>query len=120
MAVNKTIKGNVTFKKDIILSVINLAAKEIAGVSSIVANHGSVLSRWFNRNYQDGVRLSYQKDKISVDVYINVFFSFNVSEIAYRVQENIKNSISSMIDVNIDRINVHVLGADFSNDDNGL
>lgn len=112
----KNIKGNVAFKKDIILSVINLAAKEIAGVSSIVERHGNVLALWFNKNYQNGVRLSYQKEKISVDVYINVFFGFNVSEIAYRVQENIKNSITSMINVNLDRINVHVLGVDFASD----
>ena len=45
---------------------------------------------------------------------INVYDGYSVPEIAYKVQENIKNSISSMLDVNIDTINVHVQGVDFS------
>ena len=110
---NKPAKGRVTYNRDIILSVINLAAKEIAGVSSLVANFGSALSRWFSHNYYEGVKVSYNEDTMNVDIYINVYFGYNISEIAYRVQENIKNSIASMIDIKIDRINVHVLGVDF-------
>ncbi len=110
---NKAIKGNVTFNRNIVLSVINLAAKEIAGVSSLVANFGSAFKRWFANNYYEGVKLTKNNGKLSVDIYLNVYFGYNVSEIAYRVQENIKNSLSSMIDVEIDRVNVHVLGVDF-------
>ena len=43
----------------------------------------------------------------------NVFYGYNVSEIAYRVQENIKNSLSAMIDIDINKINVHVLDVEF-------
>ena len=107
-------KGNITFKDDIILSVINLATKEIAGVSSINTKYMSALKRWFNKNYADGVKISYLNNSMTVDVYINVFFGYNVSEIAYRVQENIKNSIASIMDISIDNINVHVIGVDFS------
>lgn len=111
------VKGDVKFEKNIVLSVINLATKEIAGVSSLVLNYGSCLSRLFNKNLYEGVKITYQNSVPSVDVYINVYYGFNVSEIAYRVQENIKNSIASMIDMNIDTINVHVLGADFSHEE---
>ncbi len=110
---NKPAKGRVTYNRNIVLSVINLATKEIAGVSSLVANFGSALKRWFSNNYYEGVKITYGQDTMNVDIYINVYFGYNVSEIAYRVQENIRNSISSMIDMKIDRINVHVLGVDF-------
>ena len=110
---NKPAKGVVTFNKDIVLSVINLAAKEIAGVSSLVANFGSVLTRWFSKNYYEGVKTSYVNGNMNVDIYMNVYYGYNVSEIAYRVQENIKNSLASMVEMKIDKINVHVLGVDF-------
>ena len=110
---NKPAKGVVTYNKDIVLSVINLAAKEIAGVSSLVANFGSVLTRWFSKNYYEGVKTSYVNGNMNVDIYMNVYYGYNVSEIAYRVQENIKNSLASMVEMKIDRINVHVLGVDF-------
>jgi uncharacterized alkaline shock family protein YloU len=110
---NKPAKGVVTYNKDIVLSVINLAAKEIAGVSSLVANFGSVLTRWFSKNYYEGVKTSYVNGNMNVDIYMNVYYGYNVSEIAYRVQENIKNSLASMVEMKIDKINVHVLGVDF-------
>lgn len=111
---NKPAKGRVTYNRDIVLSVINLATKEIVGVSSLVANFSSALQRWFGRNnYYEGVKISYANDTMCVDVYLNVYYGYNVSEIAYRVQENIKNSLASMIEMKIDRINVHVLGVEF-------
>ena len=114
---NRGTKGNVTFNKNIILSVVNLATKEISGVSSLVANFGSALKRWFGNNYYEGVKLTNNNGKLSVDVYVNVFYGYNVSEIAYKVQENIKNSLASMIDVEIDKVNVYVLGVDFIKDE---
>lgn len=111
--VNNT-KGNVVYNKNILLSVINLAAKEIAGVSSLSDNFGSAIKKWFSDNYYEGVKITYDKqDNITVDVYLNVFYGYNVSEIAYRVQENIKNSLSAMIDIDINKINVHVLDVEF-------
>ncbi len=113
---NRKARGKVVFDNNIILSIINLATKEIAGVSSIVTNYGSMFDRLFDKNYSDGVRLSYVKEKVVVDVYINVYFGYSVSEIAYKVQENIKNSLASMVEMNIDKVNVHVLGVDFPNE----
>lgn len=115
--IKKQAKGNVTYGSDIVLSVINLATKEIAGVSSIVTKFGSALKRWFSNNYYEGVKITYNKDAMNVDVYINVCFGYNVTEVAFRVQENIKNSLSGMIDIKIDKINVHVLGVEFPKDE---
>lgn len=115
--IKKQAKGNVTYGSDIVLSVINLATKEIAGVSSIVTKFSSVLKRWFSNNYYEGVKISYNKDAMTVDVYINVCFGYNVTEVAFRVQENIKNSLSGMIDIKINKINVHVLGVEFPKDE---
>ena len=116
-SIKKQAKGNVTYGSDIVLSVINLATKELAGVSSIVTKFGSALKRWFSNNYYDGVKVTYVKNAMTVDVYINVCFGYNVTEVAFRVQENIKNSLSGMIDIKINKINVHVLGVEILKDE---
>lgn len=112
---NKTNKGKVTCNKNILLSIINLATKEIAGVSSLCDNFGSGIRKLFSNNYANGVKIEYGKNGIIIDVYVIVYDGYSVPDIAYKVQENIKNGISSMLDVNIDTINVHVQGVDFSN-----
>ena len=116
--VNRTNKGKVNYNKNILLSIINLATKEIAGVSSLCDNFGSGFKKLFSTNYTNGVKIEYGKNGIVVDVYINIYAGYSVPDIAYKVQENIKNGISSMIDVNIDTINVHVQGVDFTRSQN--
>lgn len=110
---SKNNKGKVSCNKNILLSIINLAAKEIAGVSSLCASFGSGLKKLFSDNYYEGVKIAYNEDGITVDVYLNIEFGYSVSDVAYKVQENIKNGISSMLDIKINAINVHVLGVDF-------
>ena len=114
MWANRSNKGKVNCNKNILLSIISLATKEIAGVSSLCENFGSGLKKLFSNNYTNGVKIEYGKNGIVVDVYINIYAGYSVPDIAYKVQENIKNGISSMLDVNIDTINVHVQGVDFS------
>lgn len=114
---NRQTKGQVNYKKELVLSVINLAVKEIAGVSSLVIKFENILKRWFSKNYCEGVKISYNNDIINVDVYINVYYGYNVSDIAYRVQENVKNSLTSMIEAKVGEINVHVIGVDFPTDE---
>ncbi len=110
--------GKVYCNKNIMLSIINLAAKEISGVSSLVAKFGSRIKRWLSpSNYFEGVKVTTNKDGINIDVYINVFFGYSVSDVAYRVQENIKNGIASMLESKINTINVHVMGVDFSKEE---
>lgn len=106
--------GKVYCNRNILLSIINLAAKEISGVSKLCNNFGNKFKKMFSSNYFEGVKLSRGKDSLSVDIYLNVFMGYSVADVAYRVQENIKNGISSMMDVKINGINVHVLGVDFS------
>ncbi|HBB44999.1 MAG TPA: hypothetical protein DCZ34_02625 [Clostridiales bacterium] len=109
-----TNKGKVTCNKNILLSIINLATKEISGVSSLCDNFGSGIKKIFSNNYTNGVKIDYGNNGIDVDVFINVLYGYSVPDIAYKVQENIKNGLSSMLDVKINAINVHVQGVDFS------
>ncbi len=111
---NKSNKGKINYNKNILLSIISLATKEIAGVASMCDNFGSGIRKVFSNNYTNGVRIQYGKNGVEIDVYINVYEGYSVPDIAYKVQENIKNGISAMIDVNIETINVHVQGVDFS------
>ena len=67
-------KGLVTYNKNILLSIINLAAKEISGVASLCSNFsGSAFKRLFSNNYYEGVKLTHTKEGLVIDVYLNVF-----------------------------------------------
>lgn len=108
-------QGRVSYNKAILLSIINLAAKEISGVASLCANFGgSKLGKLFSSNYYEGVKLSHTKEGLLIDVYLNIFSNYNVADVACRVQENIKNSIISMTEMPVKAINIHALGVEFA------
>ena len=115
---DKNQDGKVYCGKNIMLSIINLAAKEISGVSSLCSNFGSRFKRFFSSNYFEGVKVSYTQNKnLIIDIYLNVYFGYSVADVAYRVQENVKNGISNMISAKIESINIHVMGVDFTREE---
>ena len=114
---SKNSKGKVSCNRDILLSIVSLATKEINGVSCLCANFGNGLKKLFSNNYTEGIKITDVGENIIVDIYINILFGFSVSDVAFRVQENVKNGLVSMIDVKIDSINVHVLGVDFKKEE---
>ncbi|NCB48599.1 MAG: Asp23/Gls24 family envelope stress response protein [Clostridia bacterium] len=114
----KNDEGRVYCGKNIMLSIINLAAKEISGVASLCSHFAGRFKRLFSSNYFEGVKVTYTQNKnLIIDIYLEVFLGYSVADVAYRVQENVKNGISNMISAKIDSINIHVLGVEFSRED---
>ena len=103
--------GKITLDRKILVSIINLAAKEINGVESVTNRQRPWIKKVFNR-YDDGVDIKFEKNgALTVDVYLNIYAGFNVPDIAYRVQENIKNSLATMVALKPLKINVHIMDA---------
>lgn len=114
--IGQGLKGEISYNKEIVLSIIKTATMEVEGVSALSQNFGSALGHWFNGNYDDGVRIRINESVLTINLYLTVMFNHNVSELSYRVQENVKNAVTTMLGLEIDKINVHVLGVEFAND----
>lgn len=106
--------GNSTYiNKNMVVSIVNLATKEIAGVIDVYKSKRLSIRRVFNRNnYGKGVKIKYTKDGILIDIYIVVDTNCEVNDIVYRIQQNVKNSITSLLPLHIKAINVHVMDAE--------
>lgn len=113
--VNNYIKqAKVIADKNILLSIIRIASKETTGVASVVSTFGQKLKHIVNHNTLDGVAVSSDnKGNLNIDVYVKLHYNYNVSEVAYKMQRNIKNVVSTMIDFDINDVNVHVVDVVF-------
>ncbi len=92
---NTSFTGNVTYGRNVLSSIITLAIQEITGVSSISGK---------------GVKINVIGKTVGLDVYINVNFGVSCSDVAFRVQENVKRSVESMTEYKVGDVNVHVVG----------
>lgn len=103
--------GKITCDKDILYSIVNLAAKEIKGVASLSNANFPWIKRIFKKSSDyEGVSIKFNMNgSLTVDVYINAYVGESVPDLAYRVQENIKNNLSSMVDIKTTKVNIHVM-----------
>lgn len=102
--------GKITCEKDILFSIVNLATKEIKGVASL-SNAGMPWYKKIGRKSDyEGVSINFNiNGTLKIDVYVNAYVGESVPDLAYRIQENIKNNLSSMVEMKATKVNVHVM-----------
>ncbi len=105
-------EGNTYINKNMVVSIVSLATKEIQGVIDVYQPTKLSIKRLFNRNVGKGVRIKYTKFGIVIDIYIVVDTDCEVSDVVYRIQQNVKNSITSLLPIKIKAINVHIMDAE--------
>lgn len=102
---------NTSVNKNMILSIVSLATKEIEGVISLYQPTKLTFKRWFNPNVGKGVRIKYTKLGILIDIYVIADTECEVNDLVYRIQQNVKNSIASLVSLKIKAINVYIMDA---------
>ena len=114
MAQIKKLNGdNNTYKnQNMLLSIVSLATKEIKGVVDVYQSRKLTFKRLFDKNIGKGVRIRNTVDGIIVDIYVVVSTDCEVNDIVYKIQQNVKNSITSLIPIKIKVINVHIKDAE--------
>ena len=105
--------GSSTYiNKNMVVSIVSLATKEIDGVIDVYQPTKLTIKRLFDRNIGKGVRIKYTQTGILIDIYVVISTDCEVNELVYRIQQNVKNSITSLLPLKIKAINVHIMDAE--------
>lgn len=64
-----------------------------------------------------GAKVSQEEDGITVDLDILVRYSVSIPAVAWDIQENVKNEIRAMTDLNVKAVNIHVKGVEIPSED---
>ncbi len=111
--------GALKIDNKVLASIVALATKEINGVSELGQNLENKVKNVFNKGYMPGVDVKFAENgNLLVDVYIKIYHGFSVPDVSYKIQENIKNSVATMIASPVKNINVHITGVDFNTQSN--
>lgn len=110
-------KDNVTYKKNVVISIVSLATQEINGIASISRKSVSLIKSALSKNISRGIVVEFEKNLVHIEVFVNVKFGYSVKDVAFRVQENIKSSVESMTEFKVDSVNVNVVGVTFNDVD---
>jgi len=103
-------EGRISYNRNILTSIVELAAQEIEGVANVYNKKGK------NKN-KAGVKIDYNSDGVFIDVFIKMFAGFNVPDVAFKIQENVKRGVETMTEYKVKNVNVTVLGVAFSDEE---
>ena len=95
--------GKVEINPSALTVIANIAASEVEGVSKLLGK----------KVYSKGVELEFVGEELLIDVYCNLKSGYSIAKTARKIQENVKNSIFNMTEINTKTVNVNVLGIDF-------
>ncbi len=107
--------GNVKISVEVIATVAGIATSEIKGVAgmsgSVVGGIAEILGG--KKNKGKGVKVELGEDSCTIDVFIIVDYGVSIPDIAWEVQESVKNSVESMTGMTVTKVNIHVEGVSF-------
>lgn len=88
-------KGKVTYNADIVNGIVALSLQETEGIQLVPSK-------------SKGIKLCFEKEGIFVDISVIAQYGYNVPELAYRIQQTIKQMVESMTKYRIAKVDVHV------------
>ncbi|TKC19853.1 Asp23/Gls24 family envelope stress response protein [Robertmurraya kyonggiensis] len=108
--------GKVEIAPEVIEVIAGIAATEVEGVSQMRGNFATgVVERLGKKNHGKGVKVELTEDGIKVDVYCFMKFGVSIPTIANKVQDNIRQALLNMTALEVEEVNVHIVGIQFEN-----
>ena len=95
--------GQVKISNEVIVTIAGLAALEVENVETITTITDKLLKN-------NGVKIQIDEEQIILDIYVNIEFGESIPDTAFKIQENVKNTVETMTGLEVSIVNVHVQG----------
>lgn len=113
--VNVEIASNLTISEDVIGIIAGLAAAEVEGVSGmtlgLVDGINQILGS--NKKYSKGVKVELEGNDVVIDLFVIVRYGVKIPDVAFSIQNSVKNSVETMTGLNVKSVNINVQGVTF-------
>lgn len=107
--------GNIKISVDVVSTIAGIAASEIEGVSCMYTSFvdGVAQRLGARKNTSKGVRVDMSGSSVVIDLYIVVEYGVKIPELAWEIQENVKNNVETMTGLDVEKVNIHIEGISF-------
>ena len=87
--------GKTVYNADIVQNIVAIAVAEVEGALP-------------TQGKKRGITLRLERESIYADVSVAVKYGQNVPELAYRIQQSVKQSVENMTRYKVAEVNVHI------------
>ncbi len=110
--------GEMMITDEVVAIVAGMAAVEVEGVSGMSGGlAGGIVEAFGRKNLSKGVKVETQNEETCIDLYVIVKYGYRIPDLAWKLQEKVKESVESMTGITVSTVNIHVQGVDFTDSD---
>lgn len=103
--------GTVKIANEVVAIIAGLASTEVEGVAGMSGGiTGGISDMLGMKNLSKGVKVEVGEKECAIDIFVIVEYGSRISEVALRVQENVKEAVETMTGLNVIEVNVNVQG----------
>lgn len=107
-------EGSIKIADEVVGIITGLAATEIDGVAGMSGGlAGGIADMLGRKSLSKGVKVEVADENASVDVYVIINYGNSIPDVAWKIQDNVKQAIEGMTGLKVKAVNVHVQGVNF-------
>ena len=59
------------------------------------------------------MKVETKNDETTIDLYVIVKYGYRIPDLAWKIQEKVKDTVESLTSISVPVVNIHVQGVDF-------
>ncbi len=108
--------NSIKIAPEVVATIAGISTTEIDGVagmcsSSFAGGIAEILGG--KKNPAKGIKVDIKENSTIIDLYIIVDYGIRIPELAWEIQENVKNNVETMTGLTVEKVNIHVDGVSF-------
>lgn len=109
------ITGDIRISIDVVSTIASIATEEVDGVAYMYSSFAGGIAEKFGakKNPARGIKVDMNDKVVVIDIYIVVDYGAKIPELAWAVQENVKNNVETMTGLDVEKVNIHIEGISF-------
>lgn len=106
--------GKVEISPEVIEVIAGIATSEVDGVAAMRGNFASGVAERFGRKaHGKGVKVDLTERGIFLDVFVEIVYGYSIPSVGEKIQKNIRQELQNMTALEVNQINIHVVGIHF-------
>ncbi|MBU4212979.1 MAG: Asp23/Gls24 family envelope stress response protein [Verrucomicrobia bacterium] len=103
--------GAIRVHNSVIAAIARLAALKVPGVVEMSGSFAEGLASMVGKaSFDRGIKVDMEDQKVNVDLHIVIAFGVRIPQVAWRIQNDVRNAVEDMTGKKIGLINVIVQG----------
>lgn len=103
---------NIKIADDVVAVIAGVAVSEVPGVAQMSGGFAGGISEVLSgkKNLSKGIKVEAGEKETKIDVNIIVEYGARIPDVAFEIQNKVKNAVESMTGLKVVEVNVHIQG----------